>query len=128
LYHSHKDTDSIIKNVRLRRADCVQKKDQRSFCQKFETYIRTSRIIFEEVKRPIETFIKRQNDLHYGEEAKLYDNVPKILIKTLNKVFDLQRKFNIENIKLYKILGSFSPSWESAHEDLLTVLKVKLSE
>ena len=118
-----KNSDIIIKEVRKQRNKCVEKKSQINYCKKFEEFLITSRMLFTPNKEKIEIFIKRQEDILFGNELKKYGCVPKIIIKCLEKILINKEKFNIDNKYIYEIIIGEKMEWNKDLEELLFEIK-----
>ena len=90
LFSSLKDCDTVIREVRSKRKKCVETKQQIKYCKKFEDFLNHSRLIFGN-KESIDVYLKRQEDLLYGEELKKYGFVPKLIVKVLEKICFLKK-------------------------------------
>jgi protein tyrosine phosphatase domain-containing protein 1 len=90
LFISLKDSDTIIQEVRSKRKKCVETKDQIKYCKKFEEFLKHSRILFGN-KENIDVYLKRQEDLLFGNELNKYGFVPKLIVKVLEKVCLLKK-------------------------------------
>ena len=122
LFNSIKDSDTIIKEVREKRKKCVETKSQISYCKKFEGFLNNARIIFG-VKDSIDVYLRRQEDLLYGNEYFKYGFVPKIIVKVLQKIMDLKNKFVYDKIDIYKVIEGIIIEWNDELENILLEMK-----
>ena len=122
LFNSTEDSDTIIKKVREKRKKCVETKSQVSYCKKFEDFLNHSRILFGD-KESIDVYLRRQEDLLYGNELFKYGFVPKIIIKVLDKIMDLMEKYNYNKITIYKIIEGIIIDWNEESEIILLNMK-----
>lgn len=129
LYTSSKIVKKVVKEIRRVRPGCIEKQDQHDFCTKFQDYITKARTLYnldqkEDNKKPIEYFIKYQKDLLYGKESEKFENVPKLLYKTLERLLQLKTKYSIINRDFYSSFCKSMEEWNNLHEEVLTMLKV----
>ena len=127
LFNSIKDSDTIIQEVRQKRKKCVETKSQISYCKKFEDFLNHSRILFGE-KESINVYLRRQEDLLYGNELCKYGFVPKIIIKVLNKIIELKDKFYYSKITLYKHIEGIIIDWNDELENVLVKMKNSINK
>lgn len=153
IYISTHSTEQVIDEIRKHRKQCIQKKEQYEFCERFKQYIHSARILynlsFKESmnmsgsyisssksvkssqisknsnthKKPIEFYMKNQYGILFGAEAKKFESIPKLIYKCLEKLLQAKRNNNIDNITFYSSLSAFE-KWDSEHEEVLTVIKV----
>ena len=122
LFNSIKDSDSIIKEVREKRKKCVETNRQINYCKKFENFLNHSRILFGD-KESIDVYLRRQEDLLFGNEYFKYGFVPKIIIKVLEKIIELNQKFNYDKVMIYKVIEGIIIDWNDELENELLNLK-----
>ena len=122
LFSSLKDCDTVIKEVRSKRKKCVETKQQIKYCKKFEDFLNHSRLIFGN-KESIDVYLKRQEDLLYGEELKKYGFVPKLIAKVLDRICFLKKKHNLDNIMIYKLFQGLLIDWNDELENILVAMK-----
>ena len=122
LFSSLKDCDTIIKHVRSKRKKCVETKDQIKYCKKFEVFLNHSRLLFGN-KESIDVYLKKQEDLLFGEELKKYGFVPKLIVKVLERICFLKKKHNLDNIMIYKLFQGLLIDWNDELENILVAMK-----
>ena len=127
LFVSTKDCDSVIKEVRSKRKKCVETKDQIQYCKKFEKFLNHSRIVFGE-KESIDVYKKKQEDLLYGDELKKYGFIPKLIVNVLEKISVLKKKYNLENIMIYKFFQGILIDWNDELENILSAMKKMINK
>ena len=127
LFNSIKDSDTIIKEVRQKRKKCVETKSQISYCKKFEGFLNNARIIFGN-KDSIDVYLRRQEDLLYGNEYFKYGFVPKIIVKVLNKIMDLRNNLVCDKITIYKVIEGIVIEWNDELENELLNMKNLLNK
>ena len=131
IYNNTKcNVDEIIKNVKKHRNKCIETKMQKQFCAKFYGYISHIRRLFDDNnhKEKIETFLRFQEELLCGEDQLNYGIVPMLLIKCLEKIVLIARKFNLRNIHIYKIIKDYSPnSLTKETKEILNTLKESIN-
>jgi protein tyrosine phosphatase domain-containing protein 1 len=130
IYTTNESVDGIISAIRKKRPKCIQKNDQYSFCKKFSEYIRKARTLYNLSidnsfsKKSIEYYMKYQKDTLYGKELEIFDSIPKLIYKILDRLLELKQKFSIENKKFINSLYMYE-EWNHDSEEILTLLKVK---
>ena len=127
LFISLKDSDTIIQEVRSKRKKCVETKDQIKYCKKFEEFLKHSRILFGN-KENIDVYLKRQEDLLFGNELNKCGFVPKLIVKVLEKVCLLKKKYNLDNIMVYKFFQGVLIDWNDELENILCAMKKSINK
>ena len=127
LFNSDKDSQTVINEIRKKRAKCIETKDQRSYCRKFEDFIKNTRILFDN-KEKIDVYLKRQEDLLFGNECKKYGFVPKLITKTLEKIYSVKKKYNLENYIIYEIFAGELIEWNEEIETMIFTIKKYLNK
>ena len=127
LFNSEKDSKTVIQEIRSQRRKCIETSEQRKYCRKFEEFLNHSRVLFGQ-KESIDEFLKRQEDLLFGEEKRKYGFVPRILIKYLEKILELKIKYNLENLVVYRILQGLIIDWNEDLEKVLTSMKMMINK
>ena len=127
LFNSESDSDTIISMIREKRSKCIETKTQRSYCKKFEEFLVHSRIIFG-AKENIDVYLKRQEDMLFGEESSKYGFVPKLITKTLERILSLKNKYCLENIVIYKLFAGVIVDWNEDLENVLVTMKNTLNK
>ena len=126
LFNSEKNSDEIISEIRTKRKKCIETKDQKHYCKKFEDFLMHTRILFG-AKESIDVYLKRQEDLLFGEESRKYGYIPKLITCILEKIIEIKEKNNLENLLIYKILQGLLLDWNDEFESVLTLLKATLN-
>ena len=127
LFNSEKDSKTVIQEIRSQRRKCIETSEQRKYCRKFEDFLNHSRVLFGQ-KENIDEFLKRQEDLLFGEEKRKYGFVPRILIKYLEKILELKIKYSLENLVVYRILQGLIIDWNEDLENVLTSMKMMINK
>ena len=127
LYNSLKDCDTIIKEVKSKRKKCVETKNQIKYCKKFEEFLNHSRILFGE-KESIDVYLKRQEDLLFGDELNKYGFIPKIIVKVVDKICFLKKKYNLDNAMIYKFFQGVLIDWNDELENILCAMKKMINK
>jgi len=133
LYTSSDSVEQVISKIRSIRKDCVQKKEQYQFCEIFSEYINKARILFDlyniyndrPEKKPLEHFINNQREILFGIQARLLEYIPIIIYKTLEKLLEIKKIYNLTNSPIYANLLE-SKKWSAEYENALNSLKVIL--
>jgi protein tyrosine phosphatase domain-containing protein 1 len=131
IFNSH-DTNvwDIIKNVRKHRINAIYTRAQEKFCKKFYDYVSHIRTLFNDKtpKEKIETFLRSQDDFLCGKEILDIGIVPILLKKCLRKILNISRKYNLNNIHIYQVIGEYSDSNLSIElNKILCVLKESIN-
>ncbi len=127
LFVSLNNSDTVIKNVRSKRKKCVETNNQVKYCKKFEEFLNHSRIIFGE-KVSIDVYLKRQEDLLFGDELKKYGFVPKLIVKVLEKITLLKKKYNLDCLMIYKLFQGILIDWNDELENILCAMKKMINK
>ena len=93
----------------------------------FNNFIQVSRMIFGK-KEKIDVYLKRQDDLLFGEEAEKFGYVPRIITKTLEKILEIKFKYNLDNFFIMKFLKGLEHSWNNELEKILYLIKQNLNQ
>ena len=116
-----------IKKLKKKRKKCVETKSQISYCKKFEGFLNNARIIFG-VKDSIDVYLRRQEDLLYGNEYFKYGFVPKIIVKVLEKIMDLKNNCFCDKITIYKVIEGIIIEWNDEFENILMKMKALINK
>ena len=127
LFVSLNNSDTVIKNVRSKRKKCVETNNQVKYCKKFEEFLNHSRIIFGD-KVSIDVYLKRQEDLLFGDELKKYGFIPKLIVKVLEKITFLKKKYNLDCLMIYKLFQGILIDWNDELENILCAMKTMINK
>jgi hypothetical protein len=127
LYNSNKNSKEVIDEVRSKRKKCVETKEQIRYCQKFEKFLIHCRTIFGECDS-IENYLKKQEDILFGEELKKIGYIPIIIEKSLDKIIELKNKLKINKVLIYKLIQGELIDWNEQLENLLIELKLLINQ
>ena len=127
LYNSNKNSKEVIDEVRSKRKKCVETKEQIRYCQKFEKFLIHCRTIFGECDS-IENYLKKQEDILFGEELQKVGYIPIIIEKSLNKIIELKNKLKINKVLIYKLIQGELIDWNDQLENLLVELKMLINQ
>ena len=125
-----KNAKDIILYVRNKRKKCVENRKQENFCYKFFNYISHIRTLFivHNPKEKIETYLKFQEDLLFGEEELIYGIVPILIVKCLEKIMKVSHKYSLNNNQIYSIiLKAYSPL-KNESKNIIELLKESINE
>jgi hypothetical protein len=133
LYTSSESVENVVAKIREKRRECIQKKDQYAFCETFSEYINKARNMFDlfniyedrPEKKPIEHFLNNQKDLVFGKQEKFLEHIPVIIYKTLEKLLETKKIYNISSSLFFTNLLE-SKKWSSEYENALNGLKVNI--
>ena len=131
IFNSH-DTNvwDIIKNVRKHRINAIYTRAQEKFCKKFYDYVSHIRTLFNDKtpKEKIETFLRSQDEYLCGKEILDIGIVPILLKKCLRKILNISKKYNLNNVHIYQVIGEYSDSNLSIElNKILCVLKESIN-
>ena len=145
IFYFNKTADESINDIRKKWIDAINN-NQEEFCRKFEIYMYMLKNIFPKRKISIDKFIKYQNDINYNlnqidvpnvvsdffkdnfiDECDLSEiininYVPKILVKSLDKIIFLKNKLNIKDEELYHLLNDKN---EISKNDINKIVLIK---
>ena len=93
----------------------------------FNNFIQVSRLIYGK-KEKIDVYLKRQDDLLFGEEAEKFGYVPRIITKTLEKILEIKFKYNLDNFFIMKFIKGLDHSWNNDLEKILYLIKQNLNQ
>ncbi len=127
LFVSLDNSDVVIKKVRSKRKKCVETNSQVKYCKKFEEFLNHSRIIFGD-KVSIDVYLKRQEDLLFGDELKKYGFIPKLIVKVLEKITFLKKKYNLDCLMIYKLFQGILIDWNDELENILCAMKTMINK
>ena len=125
-----KNAKDIILYVRNKRKKCIENRKQENFCYKFFNYISHIRTLFivHNPKEKIETYLKFQEDLLFGEEELIYGIVPILIVKCLEKIMKVTNKYSLNNNQIYTIiLKAYSPL-QNESKNIIDLLKESINE
>ena len=127
LYNSNKNSKEVMDEVRSKRKKCVETKEQIRYCQKFEKFLIHCRTIFGECDT-IENYLKKQEDILFGEELEKIGYIPIIIEKSLDKIIELKNKLKINKVLIYKLIQGELIDWNEQLENLLVELKLLINQ
>ena len=127
LYTSNKSVDDVIKEIVLKRKGSFDNKDYIKHVQVFKNFIDDSRIIYGK-KETIDVYLKRQDDLLFGDEAEIYGYIPKIITRILEEIIKIKIKYKIDNLSIVKLLKGVYLEWNNELENILFLLKQFLNK
>ena len=125
-----KNAKDIILDVRNKRKKCIENSKQEKFCYKFAHYISHIRTLFivHSPKEKIETYLKFQEDLLFGEEELIYGIVPILIVKCLEKIMKVTHKYSLNNNQIYHIiLQAYSPM-KNESQNIIDLLKESINK
>jgi hypothetical protein len=125
IYVTNKPVEDIIAFIRQKRSGCVQKDSQYNYCQKFKFYVDKCRAIFGE-RKPVEVYMKNQNELLFGDELKKYEYIPKIISFIFETLENLLKQSKVSKEQIYKYLF-YPENWSDEEESQIVKLKQKLN-
>ena len=127
LFNSEKTSDEVIKEIRQKRKNCIETKNQKHYCRKFEEFLKQTRILFGP-KEKIDVYLKRQEDLLFGEQSRKYGYIPKLITKILVKIIEIKNTNNLSNLHIYQILQGILLDWNDDLESVLLFIKSTLNK
>jgi hypothetical protein len=126
IFSEHTTADKAIKEIRSKRAQCIQKSAQFEYCANFYKYIKRLRENFGSQKT-IETYIKNQNDLNVDNykfnffSYKKY--VPLFLQYILNAILVLKNTLELDLTTIYKALNGTSDIIKNLNDYLYPLIE-----
>jgi hypothetical protein len=127
IYTTNEAVNDVIKYIKEKRSSCLKSKNEKKQIKVFNNFIHVSRIIFGK-KEKIDVYLKRQDDLLFGEEAEKFGYVPRIITKTLEKILEIKFKYNLDNFFIMKFIKGLDHSWNNELEKILYLIKQKLNQ
>ena len=125
-----KNAKDIILYVRKKRKKCIESRKQENFCYKFAHYISHIRTLFivHNPKEKIETYLKFQEDLLFGEEELIYGIVPILIVKCLEKIMKVSHKYSLNNNHIYNIILQAYIPLKNESKNIIDLLKESINE
>ena len=127
IYTTNETDNDVIKYIKEKRSSCLKSKNEKKQIKVFNNFIQVSRMIFGK-KEKIDVYLKRQDDLLFGEEAEKFGYVPRIITKTLEKILEIKFKYNLDNFFIMKFLKGLEHSWNNELEKILYLIKQNLNQ
>ena len=126
LYISNKNVDYVVKNIISKRKNCFENRNDIKHIIQFKNFLDDSRILFGK-KEKIDVYLKRQEDLLFGEEANLYGFIPKIITRIFEDIIKIKIKYKIDNLSIIKLIKGIYIEWNDDLENMLFLLKKYLN-
>ena len=82
-------------------------------------------MIYTPEKMNIDYFMKHQNDIIFGKEAKDYEFIPKLLDVIFKRIIEIKKNKGIHKINIYEYLYCLH-DWCSETENNIVKYKVKI--
>ena len=117
----------ILKIVKDKRNTCFENKNEIKQINIFYKFIETSRIIYGK-KEKIDVYLKRQDDLLFGDESEKFGYVPKIITKSLERILEIKFKYNLDNLVIIKLLKGLENNWSDELEKVLYLIKQNINK
>ena len=127
LYTSNKSVKDVIRYISLKRKVCFKNKNDIKNIKVFKNFLDNSRLLYGK-KEKIDVYLKRQDDLLFGDEHTNYGYIPKIITRILEEIIRIKMTYNIENIAIIKLLKGVYLEWNNELENLLFLLKNYLNK
>ena len=127
LYTSNKSVNDVINDITLKRKESFKDKRNIKYIKDFKNFLDDSRIIYGK-KEKIEVYLKRQDDLLFGDEHSNFGYIPKIITRILEEIIRIKISYKIENIAVIKLLKGIYLDWNNELENLLFLLKKYLNK
>ena len=127
IYTTNENVDNIIKFIDEKRDCCINGKNERNQINIFYNFIHTSRIVYGE-KEKIDVYLKRQDDILFGDENEKFGSVPRIITLSLEKILEIKNKYNLENIIIIKLLKGLINDWNNELEQMLYLIKQNINK
>ena len=127
LFVSNKSVDDVIKEISSKRKNSFENKNDIKNIKNFKNFLDDSRIIYGK-KEKIDVYLKRQEDLLYGDEAKIYGFIPKIITRILEEIIKIKIKYKIDNLSIIKLVKGVYMEWNNELENIFFLLKKYLNK
>ena len=127
IYTTNQSVNNVIKLIKDKRNTCLEKKNEIKQINIFYKFIETSRIIYGK-KEKIEIYLKRQDDLLFGDESEKFGYVPKIITKSLERILEIKFKYNLDNLVIIKLLKGLVNNWSDELEKVLYLIKQNINK
>ena len=127
LYTNNEDVNDVIKFINEKRDTCLMKNREKKQILIFNDFIESSRIIYGR-KEKIDVYIKRQEDILFGNDYEKFGYVPRIITKCLERILEIKLKYNLENLTIIKLLKGLNENWNNDLEKLLYVIKRSINK
>ena len=127
IYTTNENVDDVIKFINEKRDCYIEGKNERNQINIFSDFIQTSRIIYGK-KEKIDVYLKRQDDILFGDESEKFGYVPKIITLSLEKILEIKIKYNLENIFIIKLLKGLNNDWNNELEKMLYLIKQNINK
>ena len=127
LFISNKKVDDVIKEISSKRKNSFENKSDVKNIKIFKNFLDDSRIIYGK-KEKIDVYLKRQEDLLFGDEAKIYGYIPKIITRILEEIIKVKIKYKIDNLSVIKLVKGIKMQWNNELENILFLLKKYLNK
>jgi hypothetical protein len=127
LFISNKKVDDVIKEISSKRKNSFENKSDVKNIKIFKNFLDDSRIIYGK-KEKIDVYLKRQEDLLFGDEAKIYGYIPKIITRILEEIIKVKIKYKIDNLSVIKLVKGINMEWNNELENILFLLKKYLNK
>ena len=127
LYISNKNVDYVVKTIISKRKNCFENRNDIKHIIQFKNFLDDSRILFGK-KEKIDVYLKRQEDLLFGEEANLYGFIPKIITRIFEDIIKIKIKYKIDNLSIIKLMKGIYMEWNNDLENMLFLLKKYLNK
>ena len=127
LFVSNKSVDDVIKEISSKRKNSFENKNDIKNIKNFKNFLDDSRIIYGK-KEKIDVYLKRQEDLLFGDEAKIYGYIPKIITRILEEIIKVKIKYKIDNLSIIKLVKGIYMEWNNELENILFLLKKYLNK
>ena len=127
IYTTNENVDNVIQFINEKRDCFIQGKNERNQIKIFSEFIQTSRIIYGK-KEKIDVYLKRQDDILYGDDSEKFGYVPRIITLSLEKILEIKIKYNLENIVIIKLLKGLINDWNNELENMLYLIKQNINK
>jgi hypothetical protein len=127
IYNSNDSVSNVVKFIKDKRNSCFESKSEIKQINIFYKFIETSRIIYGK-KEKIDVYLKRQDDLLFGDESEKFGYVPKIITKSLERILEIKFKYNLDNLVIIKLLKGLENNWSDELEKVLYLIKQNINK
>ena len=127
IYTTNQSVNDIIKLIQDKRNTCLKSKNEIRQINIFYQFIETSRIIYGK-KEKIDVYLKRQDDLLFGDESEKFGYVPRIITKSLERILEIKIKYNLDNLVIINLLKGLGNNWNDELEKVLYLIKQNINK
>ena len=127
IYNSNDSVSNVVKFIKDKRNSCFESKSEIKQINIFYKFIQSCRIIYGK-KEKIDVYLKRQDDLLFGDDSEKFGHVPRIITKSLERILEIKIKYNLDNLVIIKLLKGLNNNWNDELEKILYLIKQNINK